>query len=369
MPAIFAGVKRIFQSGNHNILIMPSDQVINDETEFTNIIMKSVELSKDYILTFGVTPIYPNTNYGYISVKENILNGFLVDEFKEKPNIENAKTYIKKGYYWNAGIFMFNIKIFFEEVFKHSKEIYKAFDENETIENAYKKIKEKVSIDKGLLEKTSKIALVPIDVGWDDLGSYNSLFNYLKKDENLNNINTNNIILESKGNFVYSDDEKMISLIGINDTVVIDNKDTLFISKKEEAHKVNEITKILKKNNDDILKYHVQDYRPWGYYVVLDEVESVYKVKKIHVYQGKKLSLQSHKYRSEHWIVITGVAKVTIGDTQKVVKTGESIFISSGQKHRLENETNDILEIIEVQTGVYLGEDDITRYEDDFGRK
>lgn len=369
LSAIFAGVYEIYKDGHTNVVVMPSDHVIFDNNRFSEIVKETSNLAGNFLVTFGVKPLNPNIGYGYISTNESILNGYKVMEFKEKPEIDLAKKYIKEGYYWNAGIFMFNTKIFINEVKKYSKNIYDAFFYSNNINDAYEKINEKVSIDYGLLEKSNRIVLVPIDVGWNDLGSFEALYNNSNKDKDKNNSNTENIILNSKRNFIFSDNKKLISLIGIEDTIIVDNKDALLISKRSEAEKVKKITEVLKKNNDLRLKYHTQDYRPWGYYVILEEIKNLYKIKRIHVYKGKKLSLQSHKFRSEHWVVVRGVATVTIDNVIKDINSGESIFIKSGQKHRLENKTNELLEIIEVQIGSYLGEDDIVRYEDDFGRE
>lgn len=369
LPAIYSGVYEISKHGIDDVLVMPSDHFISDSDKFADIVKDSLQLSKNYLVTFGVKPTNPNTGYGYISAHRKILNGFFVDEFKEKPDKETAKKYIRDNYYWNAGIFMFNSKLFINEVKEKNKEIYDAFASSKNINEAYDNINESISIDYGILEKSDKITLIPLDLEWSDLGSFESLYNNSTKDKNNNIINTENITLNSKGNYVISDNRKLISLVGIQNTIIIDNKDALLISKRSNADKVKEITKILKKNSDERLKYHIQDYRPWGYYTVLEEMKNIYKIKRIHVYKGKKLSLQSHKFRSEHWVVVRGIARVTIDQEVTDVVSGESIFIRAGQKHRLENTTNDLLEIIEVQMGSYLGEDDIVRYEDDFGRK
>ena len=287
----------------------------------------------------------------------------MVEEFKEKPDYDTALSYIEKGYFWNSGIFMFNSDFFINEVKTHAKEIHNAFDSSEGIEEAFSKIKEKISIDYGIMEKSENVAVVPVDIGWNDLGSFDAFYDVFEKDENKNIVDSSNIVFDSKNNYIHSESGKLVAAVGVEDLIVVDNRDALLICKKDQSQKVKDVVETLKSKNDLRTAYHVQDYRPWGHYKVLEEEKDSFKIKRIKINQGKKISYQLHHHRSEHWIVVKGMAKVTIEGLESFVSAGESIFIKTGQKHRLENPGKTPLEIIEVQMGEYLEEDDIVRFD------
>jgi mannose-1-phosphate guanylyltransferase/mannose-6-phosphate isomerase len=369
LPAIYAGVNKITEDGHHPIVVFPSDHIISKNQEFISIIEESEALTKDFIVTFGIKPTGPNTGYGYISPGPKKLNGFVVNSFKEKPTPEKAKEYIKKGYYWNAGIFMFNSEIFYNEVKQHSPAIHHAFETSNNINDAYLKINTKISIDYGIIEKSKNVATVPVDIGWNDLGSFDSFYDVFKEDENKNISDEQNIIIDSKNNIIQSYSRKIVAAVGVEDLIIIDNKDALLICKKNQSQKVKDVVDTLKSRHDLRTDFNVQDYRPWGNYKILDEEKDSFKIKRIIVNPAKRLSYQLHHHRSEHWIILRGMAKVTIDDDVKFVRAGESIFIREGQKHRLENTGKTPLEIIEVQMGEYLEEDDIVRFDDEYGRK
>jgi len=369
LPAIYAGVHEISKKGSDSVIVFPSDHMISKEQEFINIIKASEESTKDSIITFGIKPDGPNTGYGYIAPGAEKLNGYKVREFKEKPEYEVAVTYVNQGYFWNSGIFMFNTEFFINEVKLYDKNVYNAFETSKSIVEAFSKIDKKTSIDYGIIEKSKNVAVVPVDIGWSDLGSFDAFYDTFDKDANNNVIDSDNIAIDSKNNYIYSEKEKLVSIVGVNDLIVVDNRDALLICKKDQSQKVKEVVEILKARNDSRTEYHVQDYRPWGNYKVIEESQNSYKIKIIKVSKGKKLSYQMHYHRSEHWIVVKGIAKVTIDDVEKSVHAGESIFIKPGQKHRLENFGKTPLEIIEVQMGNYLEEDDIVRFDDEYGRE
>lgn len=368
LPAIYAGVNEIVKRGNDSIVVFPSDHVILKAEEFAAIIKASVELTQNAIITFGILPGDPNTGYGYISPGIKNLNGYMVREFKEKPDHDTAVSYIEQGYFWNSGIFMFNSELFINEVKIHSEYIYNAFESSDNIGEAFGKIDEKVSIDYGIMEKSLKVAVVPVEIGWSDLGSFDSFYDVFEKDGHNNISDGNNILIDSNNNIVHSEKGKIVTTLGIDDLIIVDNRDALLVCKKNESQNVKQIVKILKNRNDTRTEYHVQDYRPWGEYKVLEEKENSFKIKRIKVNIGKKISCQLHHHRSEHWIIVNGMAKITIDDQVKFVSAGESIFIKPGQKHRLENPGKILLEIIEVQMGDYLEEDDIVRFDDEYGR-
>ncbi len=368
LPAIYAGVNEIVKKENDNVIVFPSDHMILKSQEFVKIIKNSEELTKDSIITFGIKPDGPNTGYGYIAPGSEKLNGYEVKAFKEKPEYEVAVTYVEEGYYWNAGIFMFNTEFFINEVKLYAKNIYNAFKTSNNIKEAFSKIDEKISIDYAIMEKSKNVTVAPVDIGWNDLGSFDSFYDIFKKDENNNICDSNNILIDSKNNYVYSEKGKLVSIVGVDNLIVVDNRDALLICKKEQSQRVKEVVETLKSKDDSRVEYPVEDYRPWGNYKVLEEEKNSYKIKRIKVSQGKKLSYQMHHHRSEHWIVVKGIAMVTIDDVEKLVPAGESIFIKPRQKHRLENPGKVPLEIIEVQMGEYLEEDDIIRFDDEYGR-
>lgn len=369
LPAIYAGVSEILKKGHDSIVVFPSDHIITKNEEFVSIIKDSETLTKDSIITFGIKPDGPNTGYGYISPGEEKLNGFVVNSFKEKPTPEKAKEYIDKGYYWNAGIFMFNSSLFSNEVKAYSPEIFDAFETSNSISEAFSKINTKVSIDYGIMEKSDKVAVVPVDIGWNDLGSFDSFYDVFQENENDNISEEQNIIIDSRNNLIQSYNGKIVAAVGVEDLIIIDNRDALLVCRKDQSQKVKEVVDILKERNDSRTEFSVQDYRPWGHYKVLEEEQNSFKIKRITVNQGKKLSYQLHHHRSEHWIVVKGMAKVTVDGEDNFVRSGESIFFREGQKHRLENPGKVPLEIIEVQMGQYLEEDDIVRFDDEYGRK
>lgn len=364
LPAIYQGVHNIQRSCNDSIVVFPSDQVIQKGQEFINIIKASESLTNDSIITFGIRPNGPNTGYGYISPGERISNGYLVKEFKEKPNYDTALTYIEKGYVWNSGIFLFNSLFFSNEVKKHSSDIYDAFELSADINEVYINIEKGISIDYGIMEKTDRVVVVPVDIGWNDLGSFDSFYEVFDRDAADNIVNKDSILIESRNNLIHSNNQKAIAVIGVNDLIVIDNKDALLICKKDQSQRVKDVVNILNDNNDLRTIYHVDDYRPWGHYQIIEEEKNVYRIKKITVALGKKISYQLHHRRSEHWIVIKGNGRVTINGVEQLIRTGESIFIKEGQKHKLENTGRIPLEIIEVQMGSYLEEDDIERFDE-----
>ncbi len=369
LPAIYAGVNEIVKNGHDSVVVFPSDHIIAKNEDFAAIIKESEPLTKDSVITFGIQPDGPNTGYGYISPGEKKLNGFVVNSFKEKPTPEKAEEYIAKGYYWNAGIFMFNSSVFSSEVKTYSLEIFEAFETSDNIKDAFSKINTNISIDYGIMENSDKVAVVPVDIGWNDLGSFDSFYDVFQVDENENISDEQNIIIDSKNNLIQSYNGKIVAAVGVEDLIIIDNRDALLVCKKDQSQKVKNVVDALKERNDLRTEYSMQDYRPWGHYKVLEEEKDTFKIKRITVNQGKKLSYQLHHHRSEHWIVVRGMAKVTVDGEIKFVRSGESIFFREGQKHRLENPGKTPLEIIEVQMGQYLEEDDIVRFDDEYGRK
>ena len=365
LPAIASGIF-LSKPSDESFLVMPSDHLIQDKQKFVSTINNSKLLSQNYIITFGIKPSSPKTGYGYIEQGNPILNGFEVSNFKEKPNLNQAIKYIEQGYFWNAGIFMFSSNVFKKELQLHQPLISQAFETSRIIDEIYSKIDTKLSIDYGLLELSSKVAIVPMDIGWNDLGSFDALDEV--STEIHKSISLNNISINSKNNYIDLPQNKIGAFIDVEDLIIVDTEDALLISKKSSSEKVKDVVNELEVRKDSRKDFHLLDYRPWGSYKILDEEPQAFKVKRIFVAPHKRLSYQMHHHRSEHWIVVKGTATVTIDDKVFDVLEGESTYIKATQKHRLENKKDQTLEIIEIQLGQYLEEDDIIRFDDDFKR-
>lgn len=355
------------------VLIIPSDHLIKNEKAYQESIVKALEFANNnYLVTFGIKPNNPHTGYGYIKSK----NTYDVEAFIEKPNFKKAKEFLEDGnYLWNSGMFMFKIGFFLEQMQTYAKEIYdfcfKAH-KNALKQNDFIKIKsedmEKIpelSIDYALMEKSNKVKVIPSDISWSDVGSFESLAKEFNNGDNYTN--TNARFLDSNNIFCYaSNKNKFIATIDLDDIFVIDTQDALLISKKSSSQKVKQIYEIIKEN-ENLSKNHLCTHRPWGSFTIL-EYEKGYKIKRIEVKPGKRLSLQKHFHRNEHWIVLSGTATVEIDGTESLVRPNESIYIKMGQKHRLSNYGKIPVVLIEAQVGEYTGEDDIVRLEDDYKR-
>ena len=353
------------------LLILPSDHLIKDDKEYEKVLKKAVKFANDgYMVTFGITPSSPETGFGYIEA-----NGYDVKAFHEKPDLETAKKYLEKGScYWNSGMFCFKAGTFLQELKKYSYDIYKT--SKIAYENAIKNDITRVkmedmlnipedSIDYAVIEKSDKVKVVPSDMGWSDLGSFDALHQELEKNENGNTKNKNIIDINSKNNLVLAN--KKVALVDVDDLVVVSTNDALLISKQGSSQKVKEVVKHLKNEGSELLNIHLTAHRPWGTYTVLENSPN-YKIKRIVVKPQKRLSLQKHFHRNEHWIVVSGTAIVRVGEQEMTLRANESTYIHAGILHRLENPGNIDLVLIEVQVGEYLGEDDIVRVEDDYKR-
>jgi len=364
LPAIYYAVLKIAESGHSIVSVFPSDHVIAINSNYKSVFKKAVDLADKYIVTFGIKPNKPHTGYGYIKPGEKINGGFKVEKFVEKPDKHKAKEFIEKGYLWNSGMLLFNTKIFIEECKRLASEIVEAFENGGDLAEIYSSLPN-ISVDYGLLEKSNKVAVVKLDVNWNDVGSFDALYEIMKKDSSKNAIKGNCIVIDSKNNLLYS--ERLLAAIGLEELIVVDTRDAILICSRKDAQKVKEVVRILKNIGDSRAESHTIVYKPWGSYTVLEE-NQFYKIKRITVLPKKRLSLQMHYHRSEHWVVVKGTAKVQVGDKEFLLRSGESAFVPAGVKHRLENPGLVPLEVIEVQIGEYLSEDDIIRIEDDFGR-
>jgi mannose-1-phosphate guanylyltransferase len=355
------------------VLVTPSDHLIKNEIEYKKVINQAKEFANDEkLVTFGITPTFAETGYGYIESE----NKYDVKAFHEKPDLNIATQYLKAGnYYWNSGMFMFKAGVFLDELKKYSPEIYEnsliAFN-NANKENIIRIKHEDMinipedSIDYAVMEKSDKVKVIPSDISWSDVGSFDSLYDELPKDENNNTINDNHICIDSTNNLIYGNDRK-IATVDMEDCIIVDTGDALLVSKKGSSQKVKQVVQKLKEQKSELHNVHLTGHRPWGTYTILEDSLG-YKIKRIEVKSGCRLSLQKHFHRNEHWIVVSGCATVTIEDKTFILNPNESTYIKAGQLHRLENQGKLPLVIIEAQVGEYTGEDDIVRIDDDFKR-
>lgn len=355
------------------VLVTPSDHLIKDEKEYEKVLKKAKEFAyENKLVTFGINPTFAETGFGYIET----VNEFDVKAFHEKPNFETATKYLEAGnYYWNSGMFCFKAGVFLDELEKYSAEIYNqsvgAFNNASKDEIIRIKHEDMIaipedSIDYAVMEKSDIVKVVPSDINWSDVGSFDALFEELPKDKNLNTKNDKHISIDSKNNLVYGE-ERIIATVDVEDLIIVDTGDALLVSKKGSSQKVKKVVEKLKNIGSELHNIHLTGHRPWGTYTVLEEA-SGYKIKRIEVKPGCRLSLQKHFHRNEHWIVVSGTATVTVGNEKKYVRPNESTYIKMGELHRLENEGKIPVVLIEAQVGEYTGEDDIVRISDDFKR-
>ncbi|KAA0257326.1 mannose-1-phosphate guanylyltransferase/mannose-6-phosphate isomerase [Deferribacter autotrophicus] len=372
-PAIALGIKYIQEKLhgklNDPVFISPSDHIISPASEFADYVKTAEKFAKNgYIVTFGVVPTKPETGYGYINKGEKIdENCYKVKQFVEKPDLETAKKYLESGnYLWNSGMFMFSIETFIEEIEKYEPKIYDIFTSSfeDMIENFHKM--PEISIDYAIMEKSNKVVVIPINITWSDIGSWDSVYEVMPKDENKNVIQGNVVSKNSKNSLIIGS-KRLLCTVGVEDLIIADTDDAILIAKKGYSQQVKDIVELLRKEEREEAEVHKTVYRPWGSYTVLDEGVN-YKVKKIVVNPGQKLSLQLHYHRAEHWIGLKGTAKVQIGDEFIYLHENEKAYIPKATKHRIENPGKIHFEMIEVQIGEYVGEDDIVRFEDIYGR-
>ena len=379
-PAIAAAALQSLQDSEDKLLlVLSADHVIQDIDAFhqaINIATKQAQEGK--LVTFGIVPTDANTVYGYIkSSKERINGSYKVEEFIEKPDLITAKSYLDQGnYLWNSGMFMFQAITLVKELNAYSPDIVVSV--NDAVNNAVQdldfirldsqafKSSPSDSIDYALMEKSDNVVVVPLDAQWNDIGSWSALYDIGIKDGS-GNVIKGDVIAQDTTNTYINANHHMVATIGVDNLIVVDTPDATFIAKQDRAQEVKSIIETLQSNDRNECGEHRKVYRPWGWY---DSIESGknFQVKMLHVNPGAKLSLQMHHKRAEHWVVVTGTATVINEEDKLTLREGESTYIPVGTTHGLENKTNEQLEIIEVQSGTYLGEDDIVRFEDIYGR-
>jgi mannose-1-phosphate guanylyltransferase/mannose-6-phosphate isomerase len=363
------------------IVLLPSDHVVGDAKAFADAVAVAAGAAREgHIVTFGMAPSAPETGYGYVhrgAHLEKLDGAYRVQRFVEKPDAETAKTYLADGgYFWNSGMFVFRADVVIEDLRLHAPDVLAA------ARDALAKAKRdldfvrldsdafagapNISIDYALMEKTDRAAIVPCDIGWSDVGAWSALWGIRDQDAQSNVLHGDVIVHDSTGSYVHSE-KRLTALVGVRDLVVIATDDAILVADKSRTQDVKAIVDRLKSENRSEHTEHKRVFRPWGSYETVD-IGDRFQVKHIMVRPGGRLSLQMHHHRAEHWVVVEGTARVTVGDKVSMLKENESTFIPLGEKHRLENPSDKPLRLIEVQSGGYLGEDDIVRFEDVYGR-
>ncbi|MDX7986415.1 mannose-1-phosphate guanylyltransferase/mannose-6-phosphate isomerase [Xenorhabdus sp. 12] len=381
-PAIalsaFSALKRNEQE-DPLLLVLAADHIIKKEDVFCNVIQKAMSIADaGNIVTFGIIPEYAETGYGYIERGQSLIQNttscdtifYHVNKFAEKPNRQVAEKYVASGkYFWNSGMFMFKASVYLDELKKYRPDIYTAceqvmsssFHDLDFIRLSKNMFKEcpAESIDFAVMEKTDRCIVAPIDIGWSDVGSWQSLWDISEKTQTGDVCKGDILTYGTKNNYIYSD-SALVAAVGIEDIVIVQTKDAILVSKKSEVQDVKKIVDMLKSQKRSEHITHREVFRPWGKFDAIDQGDR-YKVKKIVVKPGEGLSLRMHHHRSEHWIVLSGTAKVTLNNTTKLLTANESIYIPLGATYSLENPGLIPLNLIEVSSGDYLGEDDIVR--------
>jgi len=367
LPAISFAIREIERKySSSTVGVFSSDHILDVDAMET--IASAKKLTDHHLVTFGIVPESPHTGYGYIKPGRAFDVGYEVSEFKEKPGQDNARRYVEIGYLWNSGMFLFGTGLFISELRLHAPQLWdEFFNSNRDIKNVYHNIPA-ISVDYGLMEKSKLVAVVKLDHKWSDLGNFDALYGENEKYEQGNVVyDCDDVLIDSTDNLIYSKPDKIVSLIDIHDMVVVDTPDALLVCPRKSSQRVKDVVTALKDANDERAYLQQTVYRPWGSYTILEASEG-HKIKNIMVMPKKSLSLQMHHHRSEHWVVVKGMACVQVNGTQQFLRQGESTFIRSGEKHRLSNHGRIPLEIIEVQLGESVDEDDIVRFDDEYGR-
>lgn len=379
-PAVALAAFKVAKENPEGILlVLAADHVIHNIKAFEKAIGSAILLAKqNYLVTLGVLPTAPETGYGYIEQGKSLADdSYQVKQFIEKPNIEKAKHYLKSGgYYWNSGMFVFSAQTYLAELEKYQPTIYQCCQkamQSTTIDIDFTRIDKEIfsecpsdSIDYAVMEKTDKAAMVALDAGWSDIGSWSALWDTINKDSNGNSVQGDVLLEQTTNSLIYASN-RLVTTLGIDNMIVVETKDAVLVATKDKIQQVKSIVNTLQQQNRAEIVNHTKVYRPWGFYDSIDIGER-HQVKRITIKPGAKLSLQKHHHRAEHWVIVKGTAKITKGNETYLLTEDQSTYIPIGEIHSLENPGKIALELIEVQSGSYLGEDDIIRLEDRYGR-
>ena len=380
-PAIALAAALLQRDGQDPVmLVLPADHIIKDISAFHEGLHIAVEQAEQgSLVTFGIVPEHPDTGFGYIQAGERLEHGIYgVKRFTEKPDLATAKSFLQAGnYYWNSGMFVWKASTILAEIKRYSLDVDRVIQDmkaaweggepwQEVVRHQFQDMPS-ISIDYAVLEPSENIVVVPVSMGWSDVGSWDAVFDISEKDNDNNAMSGHVIAIDCKNTLLRSE-SRLLAAVGLQDVMAVETADAILLCHKGESQRVREIVKVLKDSNSIEHHEHVTVQRPWGSYTVLDSKTDGYKLKRIEVKPGASLSLQRHQHRSEHWVVVSGTATVTRGDEVMTVTKNESTYIPVGVKHRLENKGKVPLQMIEVQVGDYLEEDDIERFDDDYGR-
>jgi mannose-1-phosphate guanylyltransferase len=386
-PAIVLAAHRINAKFGPDalMLVLAADHLILDDAEFAKAVKQASQLASaphNLLVTFGIVPTGPETGFGYIKAGQKIEQGHKVNAFVEKPDGVTAQAYLDAGnYFWNSGMFCFSAGQFLDqlavcapEVAESARVCWTAMQSDGLKDSTMIEIPEilfkdmpDISVDYAVMEKSNDVAVIPSSFGWSDIGTWGAIRDLVAPDSENNRASGDVIFIKTDNTFVQSED-RLVATVGVSNLMIIDTADALLVANPMYAQEVKTVVNLLKEKNHDAYKLHQTVSRPWGTYTVLQDCPG-FKIKRIEVKPGGRLSLQSHHHRSEHWVVVKGQAQVFNNDQSISLLANESTYIPAGHKHRLENLTDDCLVIIEVQCGQYLGEDDITRFDDTYGRK
>lgn len=362
------------ETGNEIMAVFPADHYIGNQSEFFQVLNRGGKLAQaGYLVTFGITPTRADAGYGYIKAGEAVDeagHGLRCAKFIEKPDLQRIQAFMQEGnYYWNSGMFLFRRDVILESLARHLPDLYQELslvgEGKQSIKEAYQKIRG-ISLDHGIMEKAENVVVVPADLQWSDVGTWEAFYNLLDKNDRGTAVMGRVEDMDSRNCLVFAQD-RLVATIGLEDVIVVGTADASLVCHRERAQDVKQLVERLTRQNLTESVQHPTVERPWGHYRILSQ-GPFYKVKEIGVAPGKRLSLQFHKYRAEHWVVVEGTPMVTIGSENLAVPVNESVFVPLNTPHRLENPGQEQVKIIEVQTGSYLGEDDIVRLDDDFGR-
>ncbi|MEQ1694934.1 MAG: mannose-1-phosphate guanylyltransferase/mannose-6-phosphate isomerase [Hyphomicrobiaceae bacterium] len=382
-PAIaVAAIAALKQNSNAVLIVMPSDHAVKDEVNFVAAVQRAADVAaKGKLVLFGIKPDSPQTGFGYIRqgapVGDKALGAFNVEAFVEKPNEATAKKYLAAGTYtWNSGIFVLNARLFLDELNRFHPEIVAAATQAlakadqdlgfTRLDRAAFEAAPSISIDYAVMEKTKQAAMIPVDVGWNDVGSWASLWEISDHDEHGNFVQGEAVMSDTSNTYIHSG-SSLVATIGVHDLIIVDTPDALLVADRSRSQDVSKLVASLRVNKRREHEQHLRSLRPWGFFETLS-LSSRFQVKLLHVKPGAKLSMQMHHHRSEHWVVVQGTAKVVIDGKEQLVRENESVYIQATHWHRLENPGKVPLELIEVQLGSYLGEDDIVRTDDVYNR-
>jgi mannose-1-phosphate guanylyltransferase/mannose-6-phosphate isomerase len=380
-PAIALAAAYLMARGDDPVMVvLPADHIIKDEERFREHLQIAIQAAQNgKLVTFGIQPTRPDTGFGYIKARRGAdAQVYEVERFTEKPDLATAERFLAEGsYYWNSGMFVWRASVILAEMKRYLPAVHQIVqailaenragaDFQQAVERHFAAMPS-ISIDYGVLEKSDRVSLIPCDIGWNDVGSWQAVYDIAAKDENGNALQGNVIAVGCKNSLIRAE-KRLVAAVGVEDLCVIETADAVLISKSDQTQRVREVVDALHAKGATEHIYHTKVNRPWGSYTVLEEDPEGFKLKRIEVAPGARLSLQSHAHRSEHWVVVSGTATVTNGDQVITVHKNQSTYIPIGTKHRLENLGSEPLHIVEIQVGEYLGEDDIQRYEDNYGR-